>query len=33
MHYTEYLADEMVEEVLNQNAEIQRVFAGHDRFD
>jgi len=27
MHYTEYLADEMVEEALHQNAEIEHVFA------
>ncbi|HMA86755.1 MAG TPA: hypothetical protein VKN73_13715 [Desulfosalsimonadaceae bacterium] len=33
MHYTEYLADEMVEEALNQSAEIQHVFAGHETFD
>jgi peptide chain release factor subunit 1 len=33
MHYTEYLADEMVEEALNQNAEVQHVFAEHETFD
>jgi len=33
MHYTAYLADEMVEEALSQNGEVQHIFARHDTFD
>jgi peptide subunit release factor 1 (eRF1) len=33
MHPTEFLADEMVEEALNQNAEIEHVFAPNETLD
>ncbi|MCS6936210.1 MAG: hypothetical protein NZ610_02335 [Candidatus Bipolaricaulota bacterium] len=32
MHYTEDLADEMVEEAIHQNAEIEHIFTNHDSF-
>lgn len=33
MHYTQYLADEMVEEAISQNSEVEHIFTSHEDFE